>query len=182
MKKLILSFGCLCLLLISGSTVRADDAGIVPGPRLGVEGGIDLANFNGQNVNDVFASRAGFVGGAFMELPLGLALNLQPEILYEQKGGKYNGQDYQLNYVEVPVLLNIAFIGPLGLLVGPAFDLNVAGVNNINNTDIGLVLGGQLNLDRFLTSCRYEVGLSNVSSTNAVQNGTFTVLVGLSFL
>jgi hypothetical protein len=182
MKKLLLSLGCLCLLAISGSMARADEAGIVPGPRLGVEGGIDLANFNGQNVNDVFASRAGFVGGAFMELPLGMALNLQPELLYEQKGGKYNGQTYQLNYVELPVLLNIAFIGPVGFLVGPAFDLNVAGVSNINNTDIGLVLGGQLNLDRFLTSCRYEVGLSNVSSTNAVQNGTFTVLVGLSFL
>ena len=187
MKKLILSIGCLCLLALGSSLAMADDSTPAegPSPRLGVEGGIDLANFNGQNVNDVFASRLGFVGGAFLDLPLGAVLNLQPEILYDQKGGKFNGNSYQLNYVEVPILLDIAFIGPLGLLVGPSFDLNTttnSGISNVNNTDIGLMLGGQLNLDRFLVSCRYEVGLSNISSSNAVQNGTFDVLVGLSFL
>jgi hypothetical protein len=187
MKKLILSLGCLCLLALGNSLAMADDSTPAEGPlpRLGVEGGIDLANFNGQNVNDVFGSRLGLVGGAFLDVPVGAVLYLQPEILYAQKGGKYNGNAYTLNYVEVPILLDIAFIGPLGLLVGPAFDLNTtnnSGISNVNNTDIGLVLGGQLNLDRFLVSCRYEVGLSNISSNNAVQNGTFTALVGLSFI
>ena len=152
--------------------------------RLGVEGGINLANLNGANVGDAFASRVGLAGGAFLGLPLGPSLELQPELLYEQKGGKFNGNAYQLNYVEVPILLDITFIGPLGLLVGPSFDANVynSGVGNVNNTDMGLVLGAQLNLDRFLVSGRYEVGLSNISSNTAVQNGTFTFLVGLSFI
>lgn len=186
MKKFILSLGCLCLLALSGSLAWADgDAPVAgPGPRLGIEGGINLANFNGQNVNDVIASRLGFVGGALLELPLGPTLSFQPEILYEQKGGKYNGSPYQLNYVEVPILLNITLIGPLGILLGPSFDATVfnSGLNNVNNGEISLVGGLQMNLAQFLVSGRYEAGLTNVTTTQGFQNGTFTLLVGLLFI
>jgi hypothetical protein len=186
MKKVILSLGCLCLLALSGSLAWADgDAPVAgSGPRLGIEGGIDLANFNGENVNDVFASRLGFAGGALLELPLGPTLSIQPELLYEQKGGKYNGNAYQVDYVEVPLLLDITLIGPLGILLGPAFDGNVfnSGLNNVNNGEISLVGGLQLNLSQFLVSARYEAGLTNVTTTQGFQNGTFTLLAGLLFI
>jgi len=188
MKNLNLKIACLALSLMGTSLALADEAATPssssPGLRLGVEAGMNFANFDGQSVGDVFASRLGFVGGGFLDLPLGSVLNLQPELLYEQKGGKFNGNPYQLNYVAIPVLLDINVIGPLGILVGPSFNANVtnSGINNVNSTDIGLVLGGQLNLDRFLIGARYEVGLSNVSSNYAIQNGTFSLLAGLSLL
>jgi hypothetical protein len=47
---------------------------------------------------------------------------------------------------------------------------------------MGLILGAQANLFQFLFSGRYEIGLTNVSSTQNIQNGTFTFLVGLSFI
>jgi len=186
MKKLILTLVCLCLCAMGSSKARAEGgSGAGSGPRLGVEGGIDLANFNGSDAQDVFASRLGFVAGAFADLPLTSSLALQPEVLYEQKGGKYNGNAYQLNYVEVPVLLDVTFGIPVlnpGILLGPSFDTNVAGVANINQTDIGLVLGAQATIAKFLVSGRYEIGLTNVTSTQNVQNGTFTLMVGLSFI
>jgi len=185
MKKIILSLGCLFLLAVSVSSARADDAAPVPGfsPKLGVEGGFDLANLNGQNVNDVIGSRLGWVVGGFVGLPLGPALTFQPEILYEQKGGKYNGNSYQLDYVEVPLLLDVSLLGPIGILLGPSFDATVANnVSNTNNSDIGLVGGVQVDLDRLLVSGRYEVGLTNVNSNQQIQNGTFIFLVGLSFI
>jgi hypothetical protein len=185
MKKITL-LGCLFLLAVGVSTVRADDGGSAGSgfsPKLGVEGGFDLANLNGQNVNDVFGSRLGWVGAVFASLPLGPTLAFQPELMYEQKGGKYNGNPYRLDYAEVPLLLDISFIGPIGILLGPSFDANVANnVSGTNNTDIGLVGGVQLNLDRFLLSGRYEVGLTNINSNQQIQNGTFTFLVGLSFI
>lgn len=185
MKKIILSLGCLFLLAMGGSMAMADAVPSVLSPRLGVEGGIDMANFVGTNVSDIFASRLGFVAGVFADLPLIPSLTLQPEILYEQKGGKYNGTAYELNYVEVPVLLDVTFGIPLlnpGILLGPSFAANIAGVANINQTDIGLIVGAQATLSQFLFSGRYEIGLTNVNSTQNVQNGTFTLLVGLSFI
>lgn len=191
MKKLILTLGCLCLMVMGGSWAMADEdkssnsssGGSGLPFRLGVEGGFDLANLNGQNVNDVFGSRLGWVAGAFASLPLG-AFAIQPELMYEQKGGKYNGNGYRLDYLEIPILLDINVIGPVGILLGPSFDANVAnsGINNINNTDVGLVAGVQVNVERLLVSGRYELGLTNINSNQQIQNGTFTMLVGLSLL
>jgi hypothetical protein len=186
MKRFSLALGCSLLLTLGSTFVYADESVSPVGPtvRLGVEGGFNLANLNGANVNDAVGSRLGFVGGAFLGLPLGTSLTLQPEILYSQKGGKYNGNPYQLDYWEIPILLDVNLVGPLGLLLGPSFDFNSAnsGVANINNSDVGLVVGGQVNLSRFLVSGRYEVGLTNVTNNQSVQNGTFTFMVGLSFI
>jgi hypothetical protein len=184
MKKLKLMAGCLLLFTMGNSLAAADEA--VPGllsPKIGVEGGFNVANLNGP-VGDVFASRLGFVGGAFLNLPFTPSLALQPELLYEQKGGQVNGNPYRLDYVEVPVLLDISFLGPLGVLLGPAFAANVdnQGVSNPNSTDVGLILGAQLNFGSILVSGRYEVGLTDVSTDANIQNGTFTFLAGLSFI
>src|SRR5580692_9370328 len=99
MRKFILTLTCLGLLAMGGSRAAADSGTPVSGPglRLGVEGGINLANLNGQNVNDVFGSRLGFVGGAFADVSLTSSFAIQPEVLYEQKGGKLNGSAYQLD-------------------------------------------------------------------------------------
>jgi hypothetical protein len=192
MRKSLLVLTCLSLLLAGSSVCRADDnspgavnaVGFIPAPTLGVEAGINLANLNGQNVNDVIASRLGFVGGAYLNLPFTPTLRLQPEVMYEQKGGKINGNPIQLGYLEVPVLLDIKLIGPLGIIAGPSFELNTDsnGIQNVNSADVGLVAGAQVNLSRILLSGRYEVGLSDVSSSQKVQNGLFTFLVGLSLL
>ncbi len=66
----------------------------------------------------------------------------------------------------------------------PAFAANVdnEGVSNPNSTDVGLILGAQLNFARFLLSGRYEVGLTDVSSNQNIQNGTFTFMAGFSFI
>ena len=195
MKKLILTLSCLFLLALGSSFARADEDtassnstssnGDSSAPfRLGVEGGFDLANLNGQNVNDVFASRLGWVVGAYASLPIGPTFALQPELMYEQKGGKYNGNPYRLDYVEIPILLDIKLIGPIGILLGPSFDANVAssGTSNVTSTDVGLVGGVQVNLDRLLLSGRYELGLTNINQTQQIQNGTFIFQVGLSLI
>jgi hypothetical protein len=185
MKKIILALGCSLLFSIGSSLAMAGE--VTPGlsaPEIGLEAGFNLANLNGPNVNDVFASRLGFVGGGFLNLPFGPTLSFQPELLYEQKGGMVNGNSYRLGYMEVPLLLDVSFMGPVGLLLGPAFAANVdhVGVTNPNSTDVGLILGVQLNFARFLFSGRYEVGLTDVTANQSVQNGTFTFLAGFSFI
>ncbi len=168
----------------SSLAVAEEAAPGFPAPEIGVEAGFNLASLNGPNVNDVFASRLGFVGGGFLNLPFGPTLAFQPELLYEQKGGMVNGNPYRLGYMEVPVLLDVSLIGPLGIILGPAFAANVdhVGVTNPNSSDVGLILGAQLNFARFLVSGRYELGLTDVTADQSVQNGTFTFMAGFSFI
>ncbi|HEY5038795.1 MAG TPA: porin family protein [bacterium] len=188
MKKFTLMVGCLLLFVLASSFAMAEEKGseaLVPKTLIGVEAGINLASLSGPSVNDVFASRLGFVGGAFLNFHLTPVLAIQPEVLYEQKGGKFGGTPYQLDYFEIPVLLNLTFLGPLGVLLGPAFNSTLAtqGVQNATQSDVGLILGAQVNVSSFLVSGRYEVGLTDVSSTQKnISNGTFTFLAGLSFI
>ena len=184
MKKFNWLAGSLVVFVMGISAAMADDAPVGLAPTLGVEGGINISSFNGQTVDAVYESRLGFVGGFFLGLPLGPSLTLQPELLFEQKGGKLNGNDYQLSYVEIPILLDVSLIGPLGVILGPSFDANVVRPDGVtvSNTDVGLILGAQLNLSKILLSGRYELGLTDLNTDSKIQNGTFTLLVGLSFI
>jgi len=191
MKKITGIIGCLLLLAFGSSYASAGDSkesgGSIPSPLIGLEGGINLANLHGSNAGETYKSRLGFVGGAFVNIHLSPHLALQPELLYEQKGGKINGNTYKLDYVEVPTLLEITLGGHglnPGILVGPAFNSNVAshGVVNVKKSDVGLVLGGQVAITKFIVSARYEIGLNDVNSNENLKNGTFTLLVGYSIL
>jgi hypothetical protein len=183
MKKITLTVGCLLLFVLGCSFVMADETPAPLTPRFGVEGGINLSSFNGPTASDVYASRLGFVGGAFVNLPFSPMLSIQPELLYEQKGGKINDNDYRLDYVEIPVLLDVTLFGPLSILLGPAFSANVGsyGVATVNQGDVGAILGAQVNLQVLFFSGRYEVGLTDLNSDAKIQNGTFTILAGISF-
>ena len=186
--KNILAAGCVVFFIL-GSRAAAEEQGAATlAPRLGVEAGIDLSNLYGDVARDMFGSRLGIAGGAFLNLPLGAFAALQPEILYEQKGGRFNGSFYQLDYVEIPVLLNITFGTPAfnpGLLLGPAFGDIVAsqGVpKTIDHFDLGLVAGIQVNFSAVFISGRYEMGVMELSADQKVKNSLVTFLVGLSYI
>ena len=182
MKNLTWVAGCLLLFVGTGNTALwAAGAGA---PGIGVEVGFNRSSLRGSSVSNVVESRLGFVGGGFVSVPLGSSLAFQPEILYAQLGGKYNGNDYRLEYVEIPLLLDVSLLGPLGVLLGPSFDLKVAetGLSNINSTNIGLVAGAQVKLTKILVSGRYEVGMTDLNTDLKLKSGTFTMLVGLSFI
>ena len=154
---------------------------------LGVEGGLNVATLRGSNANEVYKSRLGFVGGGFANIRLTSGFALQPEILYAQKGGKINGEPYKTDYVEVPILLELCLGNKSftpGILLGPAFNSNVAshGAIDVKKSDVGLVLGGQVAITKFIVSARYEVGLQDANNNDKIKNGTFTFLVGFSIL
>lgn len=126
------------------------------GIRFGLKAGANLTNLSGSIENDGFyKNKVGFVGGAMLNVGL-LAdgfLSLQPEVLYSQKGYKYdesavfNTVSYSgkstYNYIDVPVLLKLN-AGGVFFEAGPQYSylLNVkddsqqsiAGVVNTNYT------------------------------------------------
>jgi opacity protein-like surface antigen len=165
--------------------------------ELGIESGMNFSYLTGSDAanlgpNNLSSSQLGFVGGGFLCLNFGPNFGIRPEVLYEQKGAQISGTttNYEADYVEIPVLLKFG-LGLPGLnpsiLIGPSFDwatLSSLPTNSgvVNSADVGAVVGLEFNFGPFDLNGRYELGLDNVSSNKNIQNGTFTVLMGYSFI
>ncbi len=122
MKKLILMMVVMTLALNSNSA----QSGFV----FGVKGGANYSNQYDSKTSDFTAtSKFGFAAGAFLGIPLGQYLGIQPEILFSQKGfkatGKVLGSPYDLtrttDYIDVPLLLTIKPIEYVSIVVGPQY-------------------------------------------------------------
>jgi hypothetical protein len=133
MKKL--SVAALSIMFICLSTAAdAQQTAIYKDTRthmlLGVKAGVNASNVWDEAGNDFRANtKAGFVGGGFMSLPLGMYLGIQPEVLYSKKGfkgsGTMLGMPYSFSrtttYLDVPVLVQVKPAPYMTLLAGPQY-------------------------------------------------------------
>lgn len=174
----------------------------------GIRGGLNLAKFHGDDANFEAVSpknRTGFCGGAFVAFRLAESFFIQPEVLYTQKGARYeeSGEELTvaLDYVEVPLLFKARF-GSGGarpsLFAGPSaafkirsqleFDGEKEEVEEVKGTEFGIVAGAGLDLaagsGAFVIDARYTWGLTTVldSSESAdVKNGVWSFSIGYQF-
>jgi hypothetical protein len=202
--------------LFAGS---ASHAGILAGK--GVRAGLTVANLRGDFADLVGTHRrVAFAGGGFLRVHFPGPGALQTELLYVMKGAttKIEVTDqsgtslgtgtitYQLDYVEIPVLLRVT-LGGAGsvqpsLLLGPSLGVKVrsrlaydgpgpdmsGNLDQVEDTDFGLVGGLGLELGhapaRMLLDARYTLGLANVMGPPSLveaRTGTFAITAGLVF-
>lgn len=113
--------------------------------RFGIKGGGNAASFNDQDVS-LNNQKLGFHAGVFVNIPISQKLSLQPEVLYNQLGSKSvlsstdvtNGSttvktknDYSttLNYVSVPLMLQMRPTKNFYIEAGPEFSYFINGKN-----------------------------------------------------
>lgn len=166
---------------------------------LGLKGGLNVANFTGE---DVFHNSAsdGFVGGVFARYGLGDKWSLQPEALYTMRGAEFSVDEIeteqQANYIEIPVLARFGwghgamlrpalFAGPsIGFLLknrivdGAEIDLK----DGSNDIDAGGIVGAELDYTLgsgdLILDARYEMGLTSWSPDLSVRNSTLSFMLG----
>lgn len=163
-------------------------------PSFGIKGGVNMATYEGTDANITGITKSAKMGmgaGAFVCLDL-IALKIQPEVLFSQKGAKYeaSGVSYtqSLSYVEFPVLLKLSFgkiivpsvyAGPaLGMLMSAKQTGEVAGISisgdikdDLQSSDLGLVFGAEVKLPvKLSVEARYNMGLKTIAKeyTNAL--------------
>jgi hypothetical protein len=88
--------------------------------RFGITAGFNSATFGGNDVSSPPPDRLkGFVGGAFVVVPVARRLSFQPEVLFTMKGAEYNDSTsrgrFKLNYIEIPLLARFDGETPEGL-------------------------------------------------------------------
>lgn len=112
--------------------------------HFGPKAGVNYSNVFDERGDEFVASgKFGFVGGAFVSLPIGLHFAIQPEILFSQKGFKATGSiigfDYELtrtsNFIDIPVYFAWRPLPFISLLAGPQFSYLVRQKDVFSSSD-----------------------------------------------
>lgn len=212
MKNLFLA---AMMVLLSATTIYAQSDDTTP--QFGIKGGLNLSKFSGKDIKDV-DSRTSFNLGLFMEIPISERFSFQPEVLYSGQGFTVisNNQDnifdyednveYQLDYVQVPLMAKVYLVKGLYAEVGPQFGFKVkekidsdpsdGNTGTIIKSDDSLIKGFDTNVamgagykfDNGLSlSARYTHGLTKIFKKNTlvedidVKNSVWQFGVGFSF-
>lgn len=179
MKQLII----LCWCLFIGFSSFSQNV------HFGVKGGVNVAQLNLDN-NDSYDAKIGLHGGLLAHIHASHTWALQPEVIYSLEGAKYTsgGNDVKvnLNYINIPVLLQYMFHngvrlegGPqLGLLINAKTENNSTTIDNnsFKSSAFSIPLGvGYLTTNGLGFDARYTFGLSNINKNKnpTIQSNVF---------
>jgi hypothetical protein len=180
MKKLIIVF----TMLVAATSMAQSNSGlgITAGANYGSTG--DLKE-NGQTIIDNPKEKLGFHVGVYYKQDFGI-LYLRPELKYTQLSNEYNNVQFDLQKIDLPILLGTRIVGPLHIFAGPSLQYIVeTDIQDIDTTDlendftIGAQFGVGVNLGNLGIDVRYERGLTDnelrfVDNT-LITNRSFTI-------
>ncbi len=176
MKRLLLSIAVIGLTVGSSYAQNTRDE-----ISFGLKVGSNYSNvYDSQGEKFAAEGKYGLAAGAFLSLPLGKVIGIQPEVIYSEKGfkatGSFLGSNYSATrtttYIDVPILLAIKPISFLTILAGPQYSFLVKQNNNFTSTlavvdqqkifdndnirknTLGLTGGVDINLSNFVIGAR----------------------------
>ncbi|MDO8316880.1 MAG: porin family protein [Flavobacterium sp.] len=196
-------FASLVLSFMSFTSAQAQEKT----PSYGFKGGLNFSNFYVDNVDDS-NMLTGFNAGLYAKFPVTNSIAIQPEINYTTKGSEQiydNGvvqgtSKFNINYIEVPVLLVANITDNFNVHVGPYAAYMVSGktkndsnfgsseseldTDDFNKLDAGISGGLGIDLDVVNFGVRYNYGLTKIGKDNSftssdAKNSVFNVYVGL---
>ena len=199
MKKSVL---VIAMMIMSTTFISAQEY-----VYFGVKGGVNFSSFNGDGYDDFVdpKERTSFHLGLLAEIPVGERFSIQPEVLYSAQGYDIasredaNDLEYQLDYINVPILAKFYLFNSFSLEAGPQIgflvneeidgdptgdggDLNLDD-DQFKTVDFGIGLGASYKFSNFFISGRYNLGLSDIYDMEGVdaKNSVIQAGVGVMF-
>ncbi|WP_338644877.1 porin family protein [Flavobacterium sp. KS-LB2] len=198
-----LVFASLVAGFMSFTSVQAQDKTA----SYGFKGGLNFSNLYTDNVDDNNVL-TGFNAGLYAKFPITNSIAIQPEISYTTKGAElvYNNTfaqgtaKFNINYIEVPVLLVMNITDNFNVHVGPYAAYMVSGkttndsnfgssqaeldTNDFNKFDAGLAGGVGIDLDVVNFGVRYNYGLTRIGKEDSfissdAKNSVLSAYIGL---
>lgn len=185
MKKILIMFVAMTFVVYQSN---AQDEGLSERVLFGMKIGTNYSNVYDTRGEEFDASgKLGLVAGAFLSVPIGEYIGVQPEILIAQKGfkatGNLFGRSYDLTrtttYIDIPLLFAVKPVGFLTLLAGPQYsylmkqkyqfenasssiEQEEAFINdNIRKNTLAFLAGIDVNLQHFVIGARVGWDISN---------------------
>jgi hypothetical protein len=175
--------------------------------RFGAKGGVNMNKISGKSYKEGF--NYNFQAGAFLQFNFSNRFGIQPEVNFVQSKSEFtsDGTDIYddlfgggsqkkatLNYLEVPVLLNVN-VGPskrVKLQIGPSYSGllkqtvdSLKNNGNIYKNGEWAALGGLwIQLPFVNLGARYKLGLSNINAVDDRQtwkNQAIQLFIGVTF-
>jgi len=171
----------------------------------GVKAGVNFASFT--STSDGFTdkkARVGIHAGVISEFPISDMVSIQAEAVYSQQGYKLASEgvlsddavEYQLDYINVPVLAKIYLVEGLSIEAGPQFGFKVnEQIDNeplqnggdsdrdaIEDFEFGMAAGlsFQTNMGLFFSG-RYNRGFTDLVKGQNFQNQVIQISAGYKF-
>ncbi len=171
MKKLILLV--FTIFLTTNSFSQGIDVGIKAG-----------ATF--ATITDVagLSNKTGFLAGAFATIKFSDKIAIQGDLLYSQQGAEFDGGEFDLDYINFPIVFKYYIVKRLNIHAGPQFGVVVSD-NNLGNEsyDLSGVIGVGLDLILGLrVDARYNAGITDILDFAKGKNSVFSIAVGFSFI
>jgi hypothetical protein len=156
----------------------------------GIKGGLNYSKLNVDNLTT--KGETGYHAGAFALFRFA-KVGLQPEVILSQQGSSVSVADWQLSYINFPVILKIYLAAGVNLQLGPQFGFvskeeldNTSTADIVKSSDISAGLGLGWEAPFGLTAdARYNIGITDNSSgttSNAVKNQVFQLSVGFKII
>jgi len=185
------------LFLTSGVVVAQTDADMREKVVFGLKAGVNYSNVWDDSSNDFTADgKAGIVGGAFVSIPIGKFIGIQPEVLFSQKGFQGSGTflftDYTYstttNYLDIPLLVSFKPLPYLSIVAGPQYSFLMSKTDrftssvytaeqledysndNIRKNTLGFLVGFDVNVNHIVISPRagWDFQSNNGDGTSSI--------------
>lgn len=179
----------LTILVLAVGTANAQNH-INIGTKIGLNS-YNISSDSGMEYDSRVGMHAGILGHIHLDGTSG-KFALQPELVYSMQGAKFGNSSIQLDYINVPVLLQYMFDNGFRIQAGPQLGLLVRAKQENNSTsvdvkdafktiDLGLSFGvSYIHVPTsFGIDARYNLGLNDISessisqSNNGLQIGVF---------
>ena len=190
MMKRILTFTMLALFCTGAANAQFS---------IGVKAGVNAGKIDGKSFKDEF--NYSYLLGGFAEIGLGNRISVNPEVLFSQTSSTLVQDQSEfpkdqvkakLNYLSIPILLNVKLAGPLHIEAGPQFGILLNndktvlenGGDAFKKGDFSLAAGAGLNFNILRITGRYVVGLSNIGDAtdqDKWKSQALQLSVGLAF-
>lgn len=182
MKKLIV----VAIILFVGNSAFSQ------GIDLGIKAGANFANITDASG---LSNKTGFQAGVFGGIKFTEKVGIQADILYSQQGAEFDLGKFELDYVNIPIVLKYYLVQGFNVQAGPQFGFVVKddvytetlGGNSIEanteNTDVSGVVGAGYDFPLGIrVDARYNFGLTDVVEGASSKNSVFSLALGYSFL
>lgn len=175
MKKFLL---LLAVVAFSATTFAQD-------VQFGVKGGLNFANFRGDDADG--DTKTDIYLGGFARIGLTEKLAFQPELVYSRQGMKVDedGTDgkWKTNYLNIPLLLRAELANKFHAVFGPQVGIHLSSEaegsegdvsvsldadDMMKDLDLALAMGFEYDItDKFSVGLRYNLGLSKFVDEDA---------------
>ncbi len=168
----------------------------------GAKAGLNLANIVGDDAGDDNTMMMGIFAGGYANFAMTDQLSIQPELVFSMQGTteetEFGDVDYNLNYINIPVMamyevmdgLNLRTGPQLGILMSAEADFDGETVDikdDLSSIDFSWGFGAGYSMEQGLSfDVRYNYGLTSIEDPEEgdggdVFNGVIQMAVGYNF-